>query len=255
MAAIEMFTWGYYGWGSETKKLVQAVDAVEAAVGFEPPIFVDIRISRKVRAAGFCGNAFGKLLGPERYVWMSDLGNDAILEGGKMRIHDPAAAARLLEIAIDRASRKSRVIFFCSCRILAGCHRRVVADLLLAEAKRRGVALSLDEWPGGASRAHEVKVTKQLFGQLFRGRATLPFTRVSTLAAIAGLPWGSAVRVKAPGEVCYFTTGPAVVQGGKWALPVLSTPVPTAVNALEIGEEIRAERGYGLRTPTTSPKR
>ena len=99
--------------------------------GFAPPVFVDIRISRKVRAAGFRENAFGKLLGPDRYVWLSDLGNDAILEGGKMRIHDPAAAGSLLDLAVETNRRKARVIFFCSCAGLARCHRKAVADLLL----------------------------------------------------------------------------------------------------------------------------
>lgn len=249
MARIEMFTWGYYGWGSETKKLVQAVDAAEAERGFAPPVFVDIRISRKVRAVGFRENAFGKLLGSERYLWMRDLGNDAILDGGKMRIHDRAAAGRLLDLALEANRRRTRVIFFCSCAQLAGCHRKAVADLLLKEAGRRGVAVVLDEWPGGAPRVHEVKVTTDRFRQLFRGRASIPFARVAKLAEIAGLPIGSAVRVTAPGEACYFTTGPAIVQGGKWALPVFSTPVATAEDAIAIGKELRSDEGYGPGTP------
>jgi len=48
-----LFTWGYYGWGNHTPDLVKAVDAVETSRGFQPPMFVDIRIRRSVRAAGF----------------------------------------------------------------------------------------------------------------------------------------------------------------------------------------------------------
>ena len=254
MAKLEIFTWGYYGWGSETRKLVQAVDAVEVERGYAPPIFVDVRISRKVRAAGFRENAFGKLLGPDRYVWMNALGNDAILEGGKMRIHDPAAAGTLLDLALEAQRRKARVVFFCSCAAPAGCHRRAVADLLLKEAGRRGIALTLDEWPGGVPRVHDVKVTTERFGQLFRGRASIPFARVADLAAIAGLPWGSAVKVHAPGELAFFTTGPAIVHGGKWALPVLSTPMASVEDALGIGEEVRSEDGYGPRAPKASSR-
>lgn len=250
-----MFTWGYYGWGSETKKLVQAVDAAEIGRGFAPPVFVDVRISRKVRAAGFRENAFGKLLGPDRYVWLSDLGNDAILEGGKMRIHDPAAAGRLLDLAVEASRQKARVIFFCSCAGLAGCHRKAVADLLLKEAERHSIALILDEWPGGVPRLHETRVTTERFGQLFRGRASIPFARVSKLEEIASLPWGSAVKVSAPGELAFFTTGPAIVQGGKWALPVLSTPAATVEEVLAIGEKLRGEEGYGPRVPKGVPPR
>jgi hypothetical protein len=47
-----------------TPQLVESVDAVETSRGFEPPIFVDIRIRRNVWAKGFVGNAFEKLLGP-----------------------------------------------------------------------------------------------------------------------------------------------------------------------------------------------
>ena len=53
-----LFTWGYYGWGNATSQLVEMVDAVERARGFAPPMFVDIRIRRAVRAKGFQGDAF-----------------------------------------------------------------------------------------------------------------------------------------------------------------------------------------------------
>jgi hypothetical protein len=62
---VTLFTWGYYGWGNHTPQLVEAVDAVEASRGFEPPIFVDIP-------------AFEKLLGPTRHRWMKSLGNKYI---------------------------------------------------------------------------------------------------------------------------------------------------------------------------------
>ena len=67
-----LFSWGYYGWGNHTPNLVEAVDAVETSRGFEPPIFVDVRIRRSVRAAGFKGPAFERLLGERttRHRWM-----------------------------------------------------------------------------------------------------------------------------------------------------------------------------------------
>ena len=75
MKRLTIFTWGYYGWGNHTTQLVKAVDAVEASRGFEPPIFVDVRIRRTVRAIGFQGTNFEKLLGPKRHRWMKELGN------------------------------------------------------------------------------------------------------------------------------------------------------------------------------------
>jgi hypothetical protein len=76
--SLTLFTWGYHGWGNVTPQLVEAVDAVERSRGFEPPIFVDIRIRRTVRAKGFQGSSFEKLLGPNRHRWMKSLGNSAI---------------------------------------------------------------------------------------------------------------------------------------------------------------------------------
>jgi hypothetical protein len=43
---LTLFMWGYYGWGNHTSDLMLAVDEVERARGFNPPVFVDIRIRR-----------------------------------------------------------------------------------------------------------------------------------------------------------------------------------------------------------------
>lgn len=86
MEPSTLFTWGYWGWGSATEQLIKAVDAVEVARGFKPPMFVDVRLSRKVRAPGFDGNAFENAVGTSRYRWLDSLGNVAIRDGGAMRI-------------------------------------------------------------------------------------------------------------------------------------------------------------------------
>src|ERR1019366_5621079 len=101
MKATILFTWGYYGWGNHTPQLVDAVDAVETSRGFEPPLFVDIRIRRNVRAKGFVGSAFEKLLGPSRHHWMKSLGNKFIQTrtGPNIQIADPGAADALLDLA------------------------------------------------------------------------------------------------------------------------------------------------------------
>jgi hypothetical protein len=105
-----LFTWGYYGWGNHTPQLVSAVDAVERSRGFEPPLFVDIRIRRTVRAKGFQGNAFGRLLGQDRHRWMKSLGNKFIETGTGpiLQIAEPAAADALLDLAVAVGRRKQR---------------------------------------------------------------------------------------------------------------------------------------------------
>jgi hypothetical protein len=103
-----LFTWGYYGWGNATPQLVEAVDAVEASRGFQPPIFVDIRIRRTVRAKGFQGSAFEKLLGPSRHKWMKSLRYIETRTGPFVQIADPAAAEELLE-PTEPANRDHRM--------------------------------------------------------------------------------------------------------------------------------------------------
>src|SRR5271165_6909489 len=112
-----LFMWGYYGWGNHTPDLVEAVDAVETRRGFQPPIFVDIRIRRSVRAAGFTGPAFERQVGHERHRWMKSLGNKFIVTGTGpgIQIADPTAAYELLDLAIESARGKQRLLFFCSC--------------------------------------------------------------------------------------------------------------------------------------------
>ena len=118
MTTTTIFTWGYYGWGNATPQLVEAVDAVELGRGFGRPIFVDVRIRRTVRAKGFVGNAFEKLLGPPRHRWMKTLGNRFIETriGPHIQIADPSAADDLLDLALEAGDHRQRVIFFCSCQ-------------------------------------------------------------------------------------------------------------------------------------------
>ena len=109
------------------------------------------------------------------------------------------------------------------------------------------MVLTVDEWPGGVPRVHEVKVTTERFGQLFRGRASIPFARVAKLEEIASLPWGSAVKVNAPGELTSSLPARRSPRAGSGPSPILSTPAATVQEALAIGEELRSEEGYGPR--------
>lgn len=254
---IETFSFGYEGWGSETELLVKGADAVEEARGFVPPVFIDTRIRREVRAKGFKGNAFGKFLGEGRYVWFPDLGNDSIITGeAEVRIHRPAAAGELVDIATELSTLGGRIIFFCHCPIPAECHRSVVADLLLENAARRGIDLTVDEWPGGEPVSITTNVQADTLKQVLRGRRSIPIARVMDLPRIAGLPWGSAVNLKGPGGSCWVTSGPARVTGGKWYLPVFSEePFDSEDEALESGHGMREAEGIGRRISRASRKK
>src|SRR5207247_6757156 len=124
-----------------------------------PPLFVDSRIRRSVRAAGFTGPAFEKLVGPSRHRWMKSLGNKFIETriGPNIQIADPAAADELLDLAIESARHKQRLLFFCSCQWprcegKINCHRTTVAELVLKTAKKREVEVENVEWTSGTQK-------------------------------------------------------------------------------------------------------
>lgn len=224
--AVEIFTFGYWGWGSETTRLLELTAAVERERGFEAPCFVDLRVSRSVRAEGFRERSFEQLAGPDRYRWMPELGNKRVADHGEgIEIVDPRAAETLLDLAIERGARRQRVIMFCACEWPGtsadpGCHRRVVADLLIAAGKRRSVPVVAGEWPGGAPLDIEAEVSVDELFRLRDSATTLKTDLPDTV--LAGLPWGSRVTARA-GEYGYtFVSGPARMSRGRLVLPKLA---------------------------------
>ncbi len=231
---LTMFSWGYEGWGNATKQLVQAVDRVEQDRGFEPPLFVDIRISRSVRAIGFRDTAFENAVGYDRYLWMDSLGNEAAKpdrnEGSNQRRPRPKiknwrAADALLMIATENARRPRRIIFFCSCGWPVyrkyKCHRVEVGSLLLQAAKKRGVALEVVEWPGGSVAEVEKRLTSAQYRDAL-ARATIPLGPSFPPAELLGLAWGSMVRLTDGKKSSAFFTGAAQFYAGGWRLHKLN---------------------------------
>lgn len=225
---ITIFAFGYYGWGNHTSQLVKAVDAVETNRGFQSPLFVDIRIRRSVRAAGFTGPAFEKLLGQDRHRWMKSLGNKFIetRTGPPIQIAEPKASDELLDLAIESARHKQRLLFFCSCRWPKcdgniACHRTTVAGLVLKAAKKRGIKVEVVEWPGGDPKRIELEVSAKDFDAIRKGRMTVPLGKRIDLAELAGLPWSSIATLHSGGEKLHRVVGPAISQTKGWVLPVL----------------------------------
>ncbi len=250
-----LFTWGYYGWGNHTPDLVKAVDAVETTRGFEPPIFVDIRIRRSVRAAGFTGPAFERLLGQRRHRWMNSLGNKFIetKTGPNIQIADPTAADVLLDLAIESARKKQRLLVFCSCQWprcdgKIACHRATVADLALEAAAKREIHVEVAEWPGGDPKWIDLEVTPKDFTAVRMGRMTVPLGKRADfdLAEVAGLPWSSIATLRSGDETLHRVVGPAICQTSGWVLPVLYWSVDPTTGRNEYEQEakkLRNQRG------------
>lgn len=232
---ITLFTFGYWGWGTVTDKLVAATDAIEASRGYKPPIFVDIRIRNRTRAPGFSGNTFRDLIGVARFRWMPKLGNRAVIDDSaySIVIDDPAAAKELLDLAIQAAGDDRRVIFFCACKhpveadSYFECHRTTVAKLVLKEAKKRGLKLEVVEWPGGAPKAVDLRVERSVFRQLeARMRGTGSTQNIALGRALPdpewlGLPYGSIIIVRNGRQALAVMSGPATFAGKKWQVPAM----------------------------------
>ncbi|MEO6325681.1 MAG: hypothetical protein ABIT01_18500 [Thermoanaerobaculia bacterium] len=210
MSVPTLFSFGYWGWGSRTERLVEAMDAVETARGHLPPFFVDIRLQRSVRAVGFNGAAFEKLVGRERHLWLPKLGNESVRTGAAgIVIAEPGAASDLLDLALERWKKKQDLVFFCACERPATCHRGVVAKLLRAEAKRRGTEGNVVEWPGAAPRELELTLPPAAFRKLRTGAKSIPLPPDFPLAEAGALGWGSIVRCIDASAELFAIVGPA----------------------------------------------
>lgn len=252
MEPLTLFTWGYWGWGTATDQLIKAVDAVETSRGYQPPLFVDIRISRSVRAPGFNGPAFERKIGPTRYRWIEDLGNLAVHDGGSMRIKDPAAAEMLLDIAIDASRNRRRVLFFCACEFPHRCHRSEVARLVLKAASARGTRVEVAEWPGGEPRLtdFEVQLSDVDFEKVHSTAKSIRLGEAPNLVEFAAVPWGSVVRVSQLGsgedDAFRFPVGPARYKKGGWYLPAFTRDAgETPINEIrDMVKEFRRDMGF-----------
>ena len=246
MKPLTIFSWGYRGWGNSNKQFVQAVDAIERSRGFRLPIFVDVRIRRSVRAKGFNGSAFEKLLGRSRHRWMRSLGNRYIItrSGPPIQIAEPSAAKELLGLALEAASDRRRLLFFCSCgypkdgRRIA-CHRHVVGTLLLKRAQQSGVQTEVVEWPGGDPKRVNLDVSDEVFKAVEAGRVTIPLGNRPDLAEFAALPYGSVVKINSNGKSMRVISGPACFQAGEWVLPILYDPAMPLSNLDEQAVKVR----------------
>lgn len=234
MRPLTIFSWGYFGWGNATSRLLEAVDAMEGARGFAPPVFVDVRMSRSVRAVGFRERAFEVLVGASRYRWMKALGNRWIesRQGPLLQIAQPEEAEALLSLAIEEVARRRRLIFFCSCEMPVSadgvaCHRVEVGRLLCAAARRRGIPVTLVEWPGDKPTSLSLEVPASLLRGVRGGRKSVPLMGTSLQAAPMRLAVGSLATLRSGSDILLIATGPVRFSTDGWYLPVLHVFSPS----------------------------
>jgi hypothetical protein len=220
---LQIFSWGYWGWGTSALQMIAAADAAEKRRGVGPLMFVDIRLKRAVRAPGFRGDTLERLLGRKRYRWMPTLGNANVSTGRPAKIACPQAADHLLDLALDCQERNARVIFFCACESpkASWCHRHQVTQLLKGSARRRDLSVEIHEWPGGkpASRARDLRVSPEVLRSVRLGAKAVPLNRVRVPAEFAGIPWGTIAMLKAGHDEYPVAVGPAAYRQGTWVLP------------------------------------
>lgn len=228
MKTLKLFSWGYYGWGNATKQLIKAVDGVEQGRGFQPPIFVDIRIRRSGRATGFVGSAFENLLG-DRHLWMPKLGNKRILsrKGKSIQIAQPEAVDELLDLALKADKEKRRLIFFCGCLWAKcegknACHRAAVTDLMIAAARKRKIPVSVVEWPGDERRRNRMELRAAEFRAVLKGARFVPVPRQVQPEDLKGPAWGSILTFACAKEAVHRLVGPLIWRKNRWHVQILN---------------------------------
>lgn len=242
---LTLFSFGYEGWGSTTKILVDIVDTVERNRGFLEPIFVDARLRRSVRAVGFRDKAFERLLGPERYVWMPGLGNLSILDNGPWRLKDRKGIDELLSLAERAARNRRRIIYFCSCgQPPTRCHRHeLISKALIERARAEKLDVAVAEWPGGEPQALEQQFDLKTFRALAAAAKRAPKTgsspptvTVKNAARFHGVAWATMLTARVdPSTVVDLLIGPPTASTLGWHLPVLG-PASTAASATRLRE-------------------
>ena len=242
------YTFGYWGWGTTTERLVKLAAEWEEKAGRREPLWVDVRWSRSVRAPGFRDAGFARATGEALYRWMQGLGNSAIGVGsGDVKIANPPDASRLLDAILKAHEDRRRVIFFCACQFprkegAITCHRVHVANLVLHAARERAQQVTVVEWPGGEPECHTFEVDdRHLRG--WEGFAL----------AAARLPGNAPLLVPQATAFCLhgrteervaFIRTPVYAKG--WRYRLLCSPVPAMSDTALVHKQKGLRKDFGL---------
>jgi hypothetical protein len=186
---LTAFSWGYCGWGSATRELVWAFGEVEKSRGYGEPLFVDVRVSRSVRAAGFL---------------------DLILEQ-------------------QRLLRRIVFFCGCESPWRAHeCHRGLVGATLLKAARARKVDLWLQEWPGGEVSDRDVPSAPVRSGTLKSLASNGKWATLLEPpdANLLGSPTGSLVSLEEGSSSRVVSVCPPRFVSGHWKLQLFVEAAP-----------------------------
>jgi hypothetical protein len=97
-----------------------------------------------------------------------------------LKVVDPKRGVdELLQLVAHAGEQRRRVIFFCACEWPRHCHRGVVARLLVNSASRKGIPLSVAEWPGEEPRIVKLEVSESVVNEVLRGGSRVPLDGLS----------------------------------------------------------------------------
>ena len=247
---LVLFSWGYWGWGSTARQFVESVDLVEKARGFNPPIFIDARLRRSVRAPGFRDSAFQQLVGEQRYRWMNGLGNKG-LDTGIPELNDLTAIPQLLKFADECALQRRRLIYYCACETPGACHRYMVTEELVKLAKKDERKVSVVEWPGTDLPEQPLRwnVSKEVLIAIERGRKNFTLPGEVSLTEAAGIGWCTPLLLSAGDDQFPILIGPAHVHQERWVVPVfdLLEGDQSSRHWFRRALKLRTELGYAFR--------
>ncbi len=252
MTTPTVYSFGYWGWGTNTQQLVKLASTWEKEQGFKPPLWVDVRLQRQTRAPEFRGDAFAKATGPQNYRWMRGLGNAVIADANAtgIKIKDPKQADELLDLILECHSKGQRVVYFCACELACvggrmRCHRYAVGTLLLAAARRRKSPLTVVEWPGGEPTSREVTLDDRAISKLkgYQFRTSLLPRAVPTL-----MPQGSVIHFRGDTTEVIACLQTPILTRGEWAHRMFIFDGPReSYSQSQIDRFMQKHRkGYGL---------
>lgn len=115
MTYFRLFTLGYSGW---------TVEEITQVLNLHDALLADIRYKPWSRRADMRHPSLQQTF-RGRYAWIKDLGNENYNKDATIKLHH--AQRGLIEL--EGYPRESPVVIMCTCRDLAICHRRVVAEL------------------------------------------------------------------------------------------------------------------------------
>ena len=170
-----------------------------------------------------------------------------------MEIADPKAAHDLLAHVLQAHDQKRRVIFFCACEYPGNCHRATVAELLLKAAHRKGVRLTVAEWPGGEPTTAELRTSHQVVEKVRSGATRVPLPKLSQRDTLkfTALPWCSRLKLFSDESSLAIVSGPAKI-GREWFLPILGPEISREKDTLgslqKTASHLRRSHGYTTRS-------